>query len=166
MQNRTAARQCTWAFFFGAYNFTRKAQSRWWSGPPGSFHRPSGLGMSQYSDMMHVIMMYSTSFQWIQSFSIMLEWSRWQLLLWPVSAWVNRMVLTGNGMRNLALWPWEQPWYLYSLQLTGAIGCVGTTDPRGADVTPRQPERPPKRSKKGKPSRPSGPADIGRIYFS
>lgn len=38
MQNRTAAQQCTWAFFFDAYNFTRKTQSRRWSRSTGSFH--------------------------------------------------------------------------------------------------------------------------------
>lgn len=45
---------------------------------------------------------------------------------------------------------WEHVWYSYPVQLTGAIGCVGTMDPRGTYVTQSLEERPSKRSKWGK----------------
>lgn len=46
---------------------------------------------------------------------------------------------------------WEHVWHSYPVQLTGAIGCVGTMDPRGTDVTLRLQERPPRRSMQGEP---------------
>lgn len=65
-----------------------------------------------------------------------------------------------NGISGLYVWilndnrgncfpghiVWEPVWHSYPVQHTGAIGCVGTVDPRGTDVTPRLQERPPRRS--------------------